>query len=85
MRIKVLFFAKLREVFGVGSEDLDISSDECRVSSVLAQLRDRGDVWANELGDDKSYRVAINQEMTSDDLLLKEGDEVALFPPVTGG
>ena len=85
MRIKVLFFAKLREVFGVGSEDLDISSDECRVSSVLAQLRDRGEVWASDLGDDKSYRVAVNQEMTSEDLALKEGDEVALFPPVTGG
>ena len=85
MRIRVLFFAKLREVFGVGSEDLDVSSDQCRVSSVLTQLRDRGDVWATELGDDKSFRVAINQEMTSEDLLLKEGDEVALFPPVTGG
>ena len=52
---------------------------------MLNVLRHRGDVWKRELDENKPFRIAVNQEMVSDDVLLKNADEVALFPPVTGG
>ena len=52
---------------------------------MLNVLRQRGDVWRRELDENKSFRIAVNQEMVSDDVFLNEADEVAFFPPVTGG
>jgi sulfur-carrier protein len=85
MEIKVFFFAKLREVFEIGHEVIVITDAENKVSDVLNVLRQRGDVWRRELDENKSFRIAVNQEMVSDDVFLNEADEVAFFPPVTGG
>ena len=85
MEIKILFFAKLREAFDVRQEVIVIADTENKISDVLNVLRHRGDVWKRELDENKPFRIAVNQEMVSDDVLLKNADEVALFPPVTGG
>jgi|TARA_B110000483_G_scaffold149284_1_gene177887 molybdopterin synthase sulfur carrier subunit len=85
MEIKILFFAKLREAFDVSQEVIVIADTENKISDVLNVLRHRGDVWKRELDENKPFRIAVNQEMVSDDVLLKNADEVALFPPVTGG
>lgn len=85
MEIKILFFAKLREAFDVSQEVIVIADTENKISDVLNVLRHRGDVWKRELDENKPFRIAVNQEMVSDDILLKNADEVALFPPVTGG
>ena len=85
MKIKVLFFAKLRELFGTNQVDVTFTASNNKVSDVLAALRQKGEVWAEELNENKSFRIAVNQEMVTEDVMINEGDEMALFPPVTGG
>lgn len=83
MKLSLLYFARLRETLGVESERLD--SEAANVAELLAELRQRGQSWAQELAADKVFRVAVNQEMAKPDTPLADGDEVAVFPPVTGG
>ena len=85
MKIKVLFFAKLREVFETNQVDISFTGSDNKVSDVLMVLREKGEVWKDELNENKSFRIALNQEMVTKDAMLNEGDEIALFPPVTGG
>ena len=85
MKIKVLFFAKLRELFGTNQVDVTFTESDNKVSDVLAALRQKGEVWAEELNENKSFRIAVNQELVTEDVMINEGDEMALFPPVTGG
>ena len=85
MKIKVLFFAKLRELLGTNQVDVTFTESDNKVSDVLAALRQKGEVWAEELNENKSFRIAVNQEMVTEEVMINEGDEMALFPPVTGG
>ena len=55
------------------------------LQALRATLAKRGDTWARELSTSKSIKAAVNQEMAHADVPLKDGDEVAFFPPVTGG
>jgi len=50
-----------------------------------AHLRSRGGAWEAELAAEKPVRAAVNQDMAQADTVLADGDEVAFFPPVTGG
>ncbi len=83
MTVRVLYFARLRERFGVAEETLDFAGNT--VADLIAQLQDRGGVWAEELGAGRTFRVAVNQDIVALDAALPEGAEVAIFPPVTGG
>jgi len=83
MKLRVLYFARLRERFGVAEEALDFSG--ATAADLVAQLRSRGDVWAEELAGGKAFRVAVNQSLVALDATLPEHAEVAIFPPVTGG
>jgi molybdopterin synthase sulfur carrier subunit len=82
--INVLFFASLRETLGTATLSMDVP-DPAMVETLIAQLRMRGDAWASALDVGKRWRVAVNQEVASLASPLKAGDEVAIFPPVTGG
>jgi molybdopterin converting factor subunit 1 len=84
MNIRLLYFARLREVFGLGQENLDLPSPST-LADLLAHLRGRGGVWAQELAPGRAFRLAVNQDIAGPDAVLGEGDEVAIFPPVTGG
>ncbi len=84
MNIHVLYFARLREVFGLGAETLTLA-DDASVDTLLAELRRRGGVWAENLAVERAFRVAVNQEVANGDTPLTEHAEVAIFPPVTGG
>ena len=83
--VKLLFFARLREDLGVSAEDLRLPADVTTVSSLRAHLMGRGGAWATVLANGKALRVAVNQDMADPATPIKAGDEVAFFPPVTGG
>ena len=83
--IEVLYFARLREVFGREREQVDLPGDVRDVASLTAWLRSRGDAWERELAPGKPVRIAVNQDMAAADTQVGNGDEVAFFPPVTGG
>ncbi|MCG8429495.1 MAG: molybdopterin converting factor subunit 1 [Chromatiales bacterium] len=82
--INVLYFARLREQLDTESEQLDIAAGST-LADVLTMLRSRGGVWADTFAEDQLIMMAVNQEMTEIDAAVSEGDEVAFFPPVTGG
>lgn len=84
MNLRVLYFARLREVFGRAQETVLLPAT-ATLADLLASLRTRGGVWAEELAPGRAFRLAVNQEVATADTALDEGDEVAIFPPVTGG
>ena len=85
MTIQLVFLARFRERFGVSREAFALSADINSVSALLAALRERGGAFAEELAEGRAFRVAVNQEVVALDHPVKAGDEVAIFPPVTGG
>jgi molybdopterin synthase sulfur carrier subunit len=84
MRLHILYLARLRDALGRGSEDIELPSP-ASVATLLDTLRGRGGPWARELAAGRAVRVAVNQEMGGSGASLGDGDEVAFFPPVTGG
>lgn len=83
MTIKVLYFASLREQVGTSGEDLDVSPTT--VAGLRTFLMARGGTWQSALAQGKALRVAVNQQMAQPTTQVRPGDEVAFFPPVTGG
>jgi molybdopterin synthase sulfur carrier subunit len=83
MKVKVLYFAGLREQLGTAGEDLDASPTT--VAGLRTLLMARGGAWQSALAQGKALRVAVNQEMAQPGTPVKPGDEIAFFPPVTGG
>ncbi|MCJ8297370.1 MAG: molybdopterin converting factor subunit 1 [Pseudomonadales bacterium] len=83
--IKIIYFASIREQLGLGDESLAIPPGVLNVADLSDWLqRERGEQWSAALGN-VSTLYAVNQEMVNARHLLQEGDEVAFFPPVTGG
>ncbi|MDR0770204.1 MAG: MoaD/ThiS family protein [Burkholderiales bacterium] len=85
MNVKVVYLARLREALGCSEEILALSSVAPTLADVLAALRGRGEPWSYELGEGRAVRAAINHEVASADAAVCAGDEIAFFPPVTGG
>ncbi|MBL6946101.1 MAG: molybdopterin converting factor subunit 1 [Rhodospirillales bacterium] len=83
--MKILYFAWLREKTGVDAEDVQPPPDVTNLRSLVEWLKGRGDGYADALGDLKRVRAAVNQEAVSIDHAIGPDDEVAFFPPVTGG
>jgi sulfur-carrier protein len=83
--IEILYFARLRERLGLDRERLTLPADVGNVAELLSYLRTRGAIWADCLGENETVMAAVNQELARPDAVLGEGDEVAFFPPVTGG
>lgn len=83
--ITILYFARLKEAFGCASEHLTLPQCVSTVGALREHLRARGGAWETELTAGKPVRVAVNQEMAVPGAPLSPGDEVAFFPPVTGG
>jgi sulfur-carrier protein len=83
--ITVLYFARLRETLGTGSEQIELSAKVRDLDGLRALLVARGGAWAQELAPGSAVRAAVNQDMAAGDTPIAEGDEIAFFPPVTGG
>ena len=82
--IKVVFLASIRERLGCDELQLESSAAPLNVADLAEQLAERGDIWRQTLLDDKVL-VAVNQQMSRPQASVADGDEVAFFPPVTGG
>ena len=83
MKVTVRYFASIREAVGQGSETLETNA---RTAGALRdELLARGGAHAHRLAARQRLRVALDQVMAGDEAELREGCEVAFFPPVTGG
>ena len=83
MRLAIKYFARLREQLGCAEETLEVATP-LRVTELIELLQQRGEPWRGQLCD-PVLMVAVNQCMTTRAQQLGDGDEVAFFPPVTGG
>jgi molybdopterin synthase sulfur carrier subunit len=83
--IRVCYFASLREQLGVAEEPLELPAGVADLAGLRAWLRGRGGVWAEALAASRPVLCAVNQAMARPDHAVADGDEVAFFPPVTGG
>lgn len=84
--VRVIYLARLREVLECASETLAVASDTApSVADVVRAVRARGGAWAHELAAGRAVRFAVNQRLARSDTPIGDGDEVAVFPPVTGG
>jgi sulfur-carrier protein len=85
VKVKVLLFANLREKVGTGVDVVDLPDSASTVAGLRLHLMKRGGAWQEVLSDMKVVRVAVNQDMAAANAPLNPGDEIAFFPPVTGG
>lgn len=83
MQIQIRFFASLREALGLSS--LSWQTEAVTVGALRDELIARGGAWAEVLARGRAVRAALDQAMVGDDAALRDGAEVAFFPPVTGG
>jgi molybdopterin synthase sulfur carrier subunit len=84
MKVKILYFAGLREAVGQAAEELELPAGVATVGALRAHLAARGEAW-QALAAGRNVRAALNQKMAAADAALAAADEVAFFPPVTGG
>jgi molybdopterin synthase sulfur carrier subunit len=85
MKIKLFYFARLKEALKYSTEDLELPDESFTILKLKAYLAKRGDVWGQMLMGKLKVRAAINHELVDDNAAIANGDEVAFFPPVTGG
>jgi molybdopterin synthase sulfur carrier subunit len=83
--ITLLYFARLREALGTGREELALPAGVVNLGELRAHLALRGDAWAKEMAAGRNLRAAVNQDIATADTAVRDGDEIAFFPPVTGG
>ena len=83
--MKIRYFAWLKQRTGIGAEDIDPPPHVTTVEALMAHLGERHPRFAEALAQPGVVRCAVNQEYADPATALKAGDEVAFFPPVTGG
>ena len=82
-KIYIRYFAKVRELIGCSEEGYQTQSDT--VAALRVELANRGGAYKEALEAGQVLRTAVNQYMVAEDTAIGDGDEVAFFPPVTGG
>jgi molybdopterin synthase sulfur carrier subunit len=83
--LTLLYFAWLRQKLGKGEETLALPAGVQNVRGLIAYLRKRDAAYAEAFADESRIRVAVNQHHVGLDRTIADGDEIAFFPPVTGG
>lgn len=82
MSVKILYFASLKEALGMGGESVELPAGVTTAGALRDWLVTQG---REKLASAKNLRCAVNQDMAGLDAPVREGDEIAFFPPVTGG
>ncbi len=85
MKLRVLYFAALRERVGCADESIEAPDTIANVAQLRMWLTQRGDPWSAAFAETRRVRAAVDQTMVDDQHALHDGAEVAFFPPVTGG
>lgn len=85
MKLKLFYFASLREKLGVSQEEVVMPDSVRTVADARAWLCARGGIWAEALAPGRNLRAAVQQRMSAANAVLEDGNELAFFPPVTGG
>jgi sulfur-carrier protein len=83
--MKILYFAKLRQVIGRGQDDVEIPASVTTVQGLIDYLKSTDEGIAAAFADLRTLKVAINQSHSTLEASLTGATEVAFFPPVTGG
>lgn len=85
MKIKIKYFARYRELLGTSGEDFECA-ENVSVGDVIAEIKQRGGKWLTCFDDPSSeVLMALNHEIVSSEVMLSDNDELAVYPPVTGG
>ncbi len=84
MKVKLLYFGRPRENLKLSQENAELPAGMATVADLLAWLRRRGPDWAAELAENR-VRCSVNQELAPLSASLRDGDEVAVFSPISGG
>ena len=85
MKLRVLYFAALRERIGRAEEAVNAPDGVANVAQLRSWLTQRGEPWREAFAETRRVRAAVDQAMVDDAHALHDGAEVAFFPPVTGG
>ena len=83
--MKILYFAHFREKTNIAEETIDLPNNVTNVETLIDWLVERNDSFADAFVDREHVRVAVNQEHVEFDMPVKVDDEIAFFPPMTGG
>lgn len=85
MKIRVRYFASVREAVGISEESIVLPDRVKTLDDLRGYLMERGTIWREALAEGNGLRMACQLKMAAPDTPLTEGNEVAFFPPVTGG
>ncbi len=85
MKVRLLFFAAVKEKLGRDAEEIDLPAGVATVAALREHLGARGGAYAEVFAGKKLLKAAVNQDMVPASAPVRAGDEVAFFPPVTGG
>lgn len=83
--IELLYFASLRETLNIEKEQLELADNMNSIMDLKNYLSARDDTWRDTFNNNVSLLVSVNHQMADDLTSVKDGDEIAFFPPVTGG
>ena len=83
--MKLLYFSWLKQKIGIAEEVIALPDDVATIAALVDWLKTRGPGYGEALADLSAVRFAVNQDFAKLDHPLAEEDEVAFFPPVTGG
>ena len=85
MKIKILYFAKIKELVGLDNEIIDLPASVLTLDELKNFLILRGAPWSEIFLSKSATRCALNQNLMHSNFNIEAGSEIAFFPPITGG